>query len=114
MQLGTYKLTEKKSKFLAALFKVETAQELQTTIEDFKKSHAKAAHVCYGYTLNGEEVFKNDGEVGHPGRALLDILKDKKKTNHLLIVARYYGGIKLGPGGVRRAFRDAGRACFEE
>jgi putative IMPACT (imprinted ancient) family translation regulator len=110
--LAQEKHVEKKSKFLAFLYHVDTSEEIETVISACKKEHAKAAHICYGYVFNGEEVFKNDGEVGHPGRALLEVLKEQKATQHILLVARYYGGIKLGPGGVRRAFKESGKLLY--
>jgi putative IMPACT (imprinted ancient) family translation regulator len=112
-ELATAKHVEKKSKFLAYLYAVETEEELTEIISRIKKEHQKAAHVCYGSVCNKEEVFKNDGEVGHPGRGLLELLKQHNKESHILLVARYYGGVKLGPGGVSRAFRAAGKLCFE-
>jgi len=110
--ISSLKLIEKKSKFFAYLYEVSSEDEVQLIISKLKKDHKKAAHICYGLILDKEEKFKNDGEVGNPGRALIDTLKENNKDSHLLIVARIFGGIKLGPGGVSRAFRAAGRALF--
>lgn len=110
--LSTFKLTEKKSKFFAFLYELINETDAGLIISSLKKDHAKSSHICYGLIFDGEEKFKNDGEVGHPGRALLDVLREHKNKSHLLIVIRYFGGIKLGPGGVSRAFRSSGRNCM--
>ncbi len=60
------------------------------------------------------EVFKNDGEVGRPGRVLLDLLRKHALDSHVLVVSRIFGGVLLGPGNVGRAFRDAGEAAIRE
>lgn len=110
--ISSSKLIEKKSKFFAYLYELDSEEELIEIISKLKKDHKKAAHICYGLILDKEVKFKNDGEVGNPGRALLETLKENDCTSNLLIVARIFGGIKLGPGGVSRAFRKAGRALF--
>lgn len=103
---------EKKSKFLAFYYKVEDEQEVKDIIDSLKKDHRKANHVCYAAVIDDLEIFKNDGEVGNPANAMLDILKFKNKKNHLIAVVRYFGGVKLGPGGVKRAFKDAMMQCI--
>ena len=55
------------------------------------------------------EKFKNDGEVGYPGKTLLSLLKHEGLESHGIIVVRYFGGKKLGPGGVSRAFKECGK-----
>ena len=59
-----------------------------------------------------EEKFKNDGEVGYPGKTLLGLLKHERLEAHLLIVVRYFGGIRLGPGGVSRALDSLSLVYF--
>ena len=112
--LASSKLTEKKSKFFSFLYAITNEDEIKEVISFMKKEHQKADHICYGVILKKDEAFKNDGEVGQPGRALLEVLKEKNKSSHILLVVRYFGGIKLGPGGVSRAFRAAGRYCLDE
>ena len=110
MLIATSKIKEKKSTFHGYLFE---AKDVDSILSELKSKHAKAAHLCYALR-NGEDSFKNDGEVGHPGRRLLELLKDHDLDNHLLVVVRYFGGVKLGPGGVGRAFKAAGKACLEQ
>ena len=106
--LSEKKTIEKKSRFEANLVLIEKEEDIDETIKQFSKKHKKANHICYGIYFNKETIFKNDGEVGHPGNILLNILKSKNLDSHLLIVARYFGGIKLGPSGVGKAFRNTG------
>lgn len=106
------KTTEKKSKFIAQLYELTAETTVQEIIKEQKQKHKKAAHICYAYIKDNEEVIKNDGEVGYPAKAILEVLKANNLHNHLLLVIRYFGGIKLGPGGVKRAFKEAAKECI--
>ncbi len=108
------KLVEKKSKFYTELHSISSEEELKKTINEFSKKHSKATHICQAFIIRGEKGFKNDGEVGSPGRVLLSILENNNLENNLLITARYFGGIKLGPSGVARAFRKSGKECINK
>jgi len=112
MQLKTSKLREKKSKFFGYLYSIESQKEYEEILQTVSKEHKKASHVCSALVLGREEKFKNDGEVGYPGRTLLGLLKHEGLESHLIIVVRYFGGIKLGPGGVSRAFKECGKRLF--
>lgn len=114
MLISESKTTVKKSKFIAGLFEVSTADDVETEIAGFLSKHKKARHICVGILIEDFEKFKNDQEVGQPGKTLLEILKENKLNSHALVVARYFGGIKLGQGGVGRAFRDIGRKCVKD
>jgi len=113
-ELSAVKFEEKKSRFFAHLYEVENPGELDDIINIHHKSYKKAAHHCSAVYFSGRsgwnqvESFKNDREVGHPGKALLEILKKHSLDSHVLVVSRLFGGIKLGPAGVTRAFRKAG------
>lgn len=99
----------KKSKFLGYGFSINSENEFIDFLNELKKQHKKATHFCYGYTLNTNntliERFNDDGEPGGTaGRPMLNILKLKNKQNYAVIVVRYFGGIKLGAGGLTRAY----------
>lgn len=111
-RIGSSKVIVKKSKFFGYLFKIERAEDLNDVVELIRNDNLKAVHVCYGAVVDGEEFFKNDGEVGNPGRLLLSVLKNGRMKSHALVVARYYGGVKLGPAGVGKAFRNCGNATI--
>ncbi len=112
MQLKTSKLIIKKSKFFGYLYSLESLDEQEEIVKTLTKEHKKASHVCSAMIFDKEETFKNDGEVGYPGKTLLGLLKHEKLESHLIVVVRYFGGIKLGPGGVSRAFKECGKMLF--
>ena len=109
MQIKTSKLTVKKSKFIGYLYSIGTLDEFEEILKTISKEHKKASHVCSAMVVAGEEKFKNDGEVGYPGKTLLSLLKHEGLESHGIIVVRYFGGKKLGPGGVSRAFKECGK-----
>ena len=108
------KLVDRKSKFFAHLYKIEN---LDSDIEEIQKIHnkkyKKAAHHCYAALVNNQEDSRNDGEVGSPGRVLLELLHEYKLDGYMIMISRIFGGIKLGQGGVARAFRNTGRGVIE-
>lgn len=104
---------EKKSKFMTYLFELHFEDEIKEIFESLKKEHKKANHICYGGKFEDVSILKNDGEVGQPSRVILQILETNNLQSHLLVCIRYFGGIKLGVGGVSRAFRKASSLCVE-
>ena len=119
-ELAAVKLTVQHSRFFAHLYKLEKADEIEDMIKSHRRAYKKANHHCYALRLFNNsnqqiiESFKDDREVGHPGRVLLEILKKHNLDQHVLIVSRIFGEIKLGVGGVSRAFRDAGEGVVEQ
>lgn len=108
---GASLLVVKKSKFYAHLYEISSVEDVQEIREMHRKKYRKAAHHCYAARLNLpeglREPFGSDGEVGRPGHVLLHLLQWEDLASHMIIVSRIFGGIKLGPGNVSRAFRDA-------
>lgn len=98
----------KKSKFICHLKRVESEEEAIEFIENVKKDQWKATHNCSAYTLGlNDEVQRanDDGEPsGTAGIPMLEILLKRKLKNIVAVVTRYYGGIKLGAGGLIRAY----------
>jgi putative IMPACT (imprinted ancient) family translation regulator len=113
-ELAVIKLIINKSRFYAHFYKIDKKDDIDNIINLHKLKYKKAKHHCYAYrninkTNNQiEESFKNDREVGHPGRVLLDLLKKYNFESNAIVVSRIFGGIKLGVGGVSRAFKNAG------
>lgn len=99
----------KKSKFFAFNYSVDSVDEVNSILENLKKEHKKARHIVYAYKIDGIEKKYDDGEPsGTAGLPLYNII-NKKNLNHILIVVvRYFGGIKLGAGGLLRAYNTAG------
>lgn len=102
---------EKGSKFYGFAFPAETEEEVKFTLAVLRKKYFDARHHCYAYRLgpNGERVRANDdGEPNHSaGDPILGQLRSKDLTNTLVVVVRYFGGIKLGVGGLIAAYRTA-------
>lgn len=102
-------IVEKKSKFIANFFYVETVEEAEKIIKDTKKKYFDARHNCVAYRIigNGQVIEKSsdDGEPsGTAGAPMLNILQKNELANVLIIVTRYFGGILLGTGGLVRAY----------
>ena len=105
----TAEIVEKKSKFIANLFHVESVEEAENRIKDIKKKYHDARHNCIAYRVieNGNVIEKSsdDGEPsGTAGAPMLNILQKNNLANVLIIVTRYFGGILLGTGGLVRAY----------
>ena len=108
------KLVDRKSKFYAHLYSVDNIEADVLEIQKIhNKKYKKAAHHCYAVLCNGNEDSRNDGEVGSPGRVLLELLHQYEMDGYMIMISRIFGGIKLGQGGVARAFRNTGRGVIE-
>lgn len=101
-------IIEKKSKFLGYSFSVTTEEEIKKIIDDLKKEHKKATHICYAYYICQNEVKAkacDDGEPGGTaGKPIYNVIDKKGLKNILIVVVRYFGGIKLGAGGLVRMY----------
>ncbi len=115
-ELSAVKLTIKRSRFFAHLYVLDSPGEIEGILKIHRREYKKACHHCYAvrFVDEGVAVSKDDGEVGHPGRVLMDILEKHDLKKHMLVVSRIFGGTKLGVGGVSRAFREAGESAVEE
>lgn len=106
---GLYK--EKGSKFLAFAFPISTKEQVKPIVDDFKKKHHDARHVCFAYIINPqspETRANDDGEPsGTAGRPMLGALQSKGVCNVLIVVVRYFGGTKLGTSGLINAYKTA-------
>lgn len=109
----TAQVVEKKSKFIANIFYIETIEEADRIIKETKKKYHDARHNCFAYILEtGEEgllvKYNDDGEPsGTAGAPMLNIIANEGLSNVLVIVTRYFGGILLGTGGLVRAYSEA-------
>ena len=98
----------KKSKFITKLYRINNIDEIDTILNKLKKEYKDSTHICYAYILNGLEKCFDDGEPsGTAGLPILNILKKNNLTNVLGVVIRYFGGIKLGAGGLVRAYSNS-------
>ena len=108
---GSY--SEKRSKFLAYAFPVQNEQEVKQRLAEIQKKHWDARHHCYAYILGPHKDAYRLNDNGEPsgtaGRPIYGQLLSKDLTNTLVIVVRYFGGIKLGVSGLQNAYKVA--AC---
>lgn len=109
---STAEVVEKKSKFIANVFYVESRKEAEGLIKQINKKYHDARHNCYAYRIFAKEGIiekaSDDGEPsGTAGAPMLNILSKKELTNILVIVTRYFGGILLGTGGLVKAYSEA-------
>ena len=94
-----------KSKFIGIITKVETIDEVKDKLKEIKKKYKGATHYCYAYIINGYQKCSDDKEPsGTAGIPILNILKTNELNYILCTVVRYFGGIKLGAGGLVRAY----------
>ena len=112
-------IVEKKSRFIANIYKVESREDAELKIKEAKKKYFDARHNCSSYRVieDGKIIEKanDDGEPsGTAGAPMLNILQKNNLCNILVIVTRYFGGILLGTGGLVRAYSDATIKAIEE
>ena len=111
-ELSEAKVVVERSRFFAVLFPAASEDDVVAMVRTKKREHRKANHHCWAFRGRDAaglpvEKSKDDGEVGHPGKVLLELLR-KDDLEGGLLVSRVFGGVKLGVGGVSRAFREAG------
>ena len=106
----------KRSRFIAFAAPAATLDEAKKVVAKRSKKHHKARHHCWACRVRDDEdrlveQARDDGEVGRPGMKLLELLRSADLEG-VIVVSRYFGGIKLGPAGVGRAFRAAGEGAL--
>ncbi len=106
---GTY--SEKRSKFLAFAIPVTSVDEVKRYVDEYQKKYYDARHVCYAYMLGADRATFRANDNGEPsgtaGKPILGQINSNELTNLLIIVVRYFGGIKLGTSGLIVAYRTA-------
>lgn len=106
---GTY--TEKRSKFLAFAMPVSSVDEVKQYVTEYSKKYYDARHCCYAYMLGHERLEFRANDNGEPsgtaGKPILGQINSNELTNILIIVVRYFGGIKLGTSGLIVAYKAA-------
>lgn len=108
---GCGEIEEKKSRFIASVYKVTREEDAISIIEQLKKKYWDARHNCYAYIIGDDARIKKFSDDGEPsqtaGKPMLDVLESKKLRNVLVVVTRYFGGTLLGTGGLVRAYQGA-------
>ena len=103
-----------KSKFITYIHKVKTIEEINNYLNNLKKEYKDATHICYAYILDNQERFNDDNEpTGTAGMPILEVLKKNNLNYVVCFVIRYFGGIKLGSGGLIRAYSNSCSSCLK-
>ena len=106
---GTY--SEKRSKFLAFAMPVRSVEEVKQLVGEYQKKYYDARHVCYAYMLGAERKDFRANDNGEPsgtaGKPILGQINSNELTNIIILVVRYFGGVKLGTSGLIVAYRTA-------
>ena len=113
-QNGEALIIEKKSKFIATVYQVQTVEEADLYMQQLRKKYYDATHNCFAYQIGENDEFQRSSDDGEPqgtaGKPILEVLKGEQVKNILICVTRYFGGTLLGTGGLVRAY---GRAAKE-
>lgn len=105
----------KNSRFITILVKIKNKEQIKEELEQIKKEFPKATHYCYAYILNELKKSSDDKEPGGTaGIQILSVLEKEKLNFVLAVVVRYFGGIKLGTGGLSRAYSKSIRDLIEK
>jgi len=105
---GSDEITIKKSRFIGYVRRVETEEEAKKFIQEIKKKHHDATHNCSAYLIGEHDEIQKANDDGEPsgtaGIPILEVLKKQHLKDTAIVVTRYFGGIKLGAGGLIRAY----------
>lgn len=112
---GIYK--EKGSRFIAYAYPVNSVVEAKNILDELKKKFYDARHICYAYSIGPEALETRANDDGEPsgtgGKPIQGVLLSNNITNVLIAVVRYFGGVKLGTGGLIQAYRAAAADAIE-
>ncbi|MFD0773729.1 YigZ family protein [Streptomonospora algeriensis] len=115
---GEHELQIKKSRFICALARVGGEEEARAFIAGRRRLHWNATHNCTAYVLGAEGEVQRSSDDGEPsgtaGAPMLEVLRHRGITDTAAVVTRYFGGVKLGAGGLIRAYGSAVAAALDE
>ncbi|WP_191557337.1 YigZ family protein [Metabacillus idriensis] len=105
---GEHEISIQKSRFICYINRAETEEEAQAFIQQIKKKHWDATHNCSAYLIGEHDLIQKANDDGEPsgtaGVPILEVLKKRQLKDTVAVVTRYFGGIKLGAGGLIRAY----------
>ena len=108
---------EKNSKFFGYAFPIQNEEEVKLHLEQLKKQHFSARHWCYAYQLGTDKISYRANDDGEPnnsaGMPIYGQIQSFELTNVLVVVVRYFGGVKLGVGGLIAAYKSAAQMALE-
>ncbi len=114
--VARYSVTDQRSRFDAVAAPAATLDDAKSVVEARRRELRKARHHCWACRVRGStgavvEQARDDGEVGRPGLALLELLR-RRELEGVVVVSRFFGGVKLGPAGVARDVRAAAEGAL--
>ena len=110
-----YEYIIKNSKFISLIFRVYNKDEVNNYLDKVKNEYTGATHYCYGYVIDNDVRMNDDGEPsGTAGTPILKQIQNNNLNYTLIIVVRYFGGIKLGAGPLTRAYAKVSRDVINE
>lgn len=108
---------EKNSKFFGYAYPISSEDEAKTILEDLRKQHNSARHWCYAFQIGTEKIYFRANDDGEPsnsaGMPIYGQIQSFDVTNVLVVVVRYFGGIKLGVGGLISAYKTGAEMALE-
>ncbi len=109
LENNSYTIEIERSKFIASIFHVKDIEDVKNALQNVKKANYKANHNCYAYIIDDSNYkCSDDGEPSSSaGAPILDVIKGNNLKETLIVVTRYFGGIKLGVGGLIKAYQSA-------
>lgn len=109
---------EKGSKFIGYVFPIDSEDDVKIYIDELKKKHHAARHWCYAWQLGVDEISYRANDDGEPnnsaGQPIYGQILSKDLTNVLVVIVRYFGGTKLGVGGLISAYKTTAKLILEE
>jgi Uncharacterized conserved protein len=110
-------ITEQRSKFISFAIPVQSPEEVKTIVDAYRKEYYDARHVCWAYMLGAERNQFRANDDGEPsstaGKPILGVINSNELTDILIVVIRYFGGVKLGTSGLIVAYRAAAQDAIE-
>ena len=117
-KVGEGYYTEKRSKFLAFSHHVDTVDDVKELVAQYRKKYFDARHVCWAYMLGHERTDFRANDDGEPsstaGKPILGQINSRELTNVLVVVIRYFGGVKLGTSGLIVAYKEAAALALDD
>ncbi|MDL2222721.1 YigZ family protein [Bacteroidales bacterium OttesenSCG-928-M11] len=110
--------TEQRSKFISFAIPIEKVEEVKDIVDSYRKEYYDARHVCWAYMIGHERNIFRANDDGEPsstaGKPILGVINSNELTNILIIVVRYFGGVKLGTSGLIVSYRAAAQDAVEK
>lgn len=107
-------IENKKSKFIGIMYEISSAEEVTSILNELKKEHKKARHICYAYKIGNISKKSDDKEPGGTaGKPILDVIEFNNLSNTLIVVIRYFGGTLLGRGLLTRSYSNAASSLIK-